>query len=178
MTFKIEIGNKDGRTYHFELKDEAKKESLIGKKIGGIIQGIDIDKVFSGYEFQITGLSDKQGFPARQDIKGQGIKKVLLTYGVGMKRIKKGKKKRKLPKGLRLRKSIHANIVDGNIAQINAKVIKQGSKALDEILGKKEEKKKKEGEKVKVEKKEVKEQIKKEENKEVEEQNKESQKSE
>ena len=91
MTFKIEIGDKDGRTYHFELSDEARKENLIGKKINDIIQGSDIDKVFSGYEFRITGLSDKQGFPARQDIKGQGVKKVLLTYGVGMKRIKKGK---------------------------------------------------------------------------------------
>jgi len=141
MTFKIDIGN-NGKTYHFELNDESREENLIGKKINDVVEGSDIDDSFSGYEFKITGLSDKQGFPARADIKGQGVKRILLTYGVGMKRIKKGKKKKKLPKGLKLRKSIHANVIDENIAQINVKVVKNGEKPLNEILGKGEGKEK------------------------------------
>lgn len=131
MTFKFEIANpKTGKTYHFELSDESTKEKFFGKKIGDRFDGDLLDSKFSGYEFEITGLSDKQGFPALPSLKGTARTKILLSYGIGMRQ--------KRPKGLRKKKTVRHNTIAADIVQINIKVIKQGDKDLDEIFGKKQ----------------------------------------
>ncbi len=131
MTFKFEIANpKTGKTYHFELSEESAKEKFFGKKIGDKFEGSILDSKFSGYEFEITGLSDKQGFPALPNLKGTARKRVLLSYGIGMRQ--------KRPKGLRKKKTVRGNTIAADIVQINVKVVKQGSKDLDEIFGKKQ----------------------------------------
>ncbi len=61
-----------------------------------------------------------------------GRKRILLTKGPGV-RIK-GKD------GTRKRKTVVGNILSPSIAQINLKTLKYGSKPLDELLAKKEEK--------------------------------------
>jgi small subunit ribosomal protein S6e len=134
MPFKINIGTKEGKTYKFETESE----ELVGKALGDKITGKDLTKDFEGYEFEITGTSDKSGFTSMKDIDGIGLKKVLLTYGKGMhKRSKReGKRKRSnpTPGGLRLRKTVRGKIISPAITQINLKLIKEGSKKLKEIF--------------------------------------------
>jgi small subunit ribosomal protein S6e len=134
MSFKINIGTKEGKTYKLEVE----AEGLMEKSLGDKISGKDIYPELDGYEFEITGTSDSSGFTSRADVEGIGLKKVLLTYGKGMhKRSKReGKKKRSnsTPGGLKLRKTIRGKIISSAITQINLKLIKEGSKKLSEIF--------------------------------------------
>lgn len=134
MTFKINIAEKTGKTYKLESEGEA----LISKELHDKIQGNDISKDLEGYEFEITGASDKAGFPSLEIIQGIGLKKVLLSYEKGMKKRpkKEGKIKRSKnrPKGLRLRKTARGKVISEDIVQINLKLLKEGSKKLSVIF--------------------------------------------
>jgi small subunit ribosomal protein S6e len=122
--FKFVVSDKDGRAYQIE-KDQNDCQTIIGKKIS---DRFDADFLgLKGYALQITGGSDKDGFPMRRDIEGSVKKAVLLTYGVGMRNKKKG---------LRKRKTVRGNRITKDIVQINCKVVKQGEKSLSELLGK------------------------------------------
>ena len=136
MPFKINISDK-GKT----AKLETDTEFLEGKKIGDKMQGEEIKAELGGYELEITGTSDKAGFPGKASEEGIGLKRVLLTKGWGMKSRprKEGKrKKRRMPKGLRLRKTVRGNTISKDTIQINLKVIKSGSKKLEEVFPKPE----------------------------------------
>ena len=139
MAFKINIGDKSGKTY----KLEADAPALIDKELKSIIQGKDINSDLEGYEFEISGASDNAGFPALEKVEGIGLKRILLTYGKGMKKRPKyeGKKKRNnnRPKGLRLRKGVRGKVISEAITQINLKVVKAGNKPLEEIFNPKTE---------------------------------------
>jgi len=139
MSFKINIGTKEGKTY----KLEAESEVLMEKSLGDIIPGNDIYPELKGYELEITGTSDSSGFTSMADVEGIGLKRVLMTYGKGMhKRSKKeGKKKRSnsTPKGLKLRKAVRGKLISPAIVQINLKVIKEGDKKLKDIFEKEKE---------------------------------------
>ena len=125
MEIKLDIGTKEGKTYHYELKEKSK--NLLGKKIGDIIKGEEIDKKFAGYEFEITGLSNISGFPGVKGIKTK-VARVLLGYGVGMRQ--------RRPKGLRKKKTVHGEEITDDVVQVNLKVIKEGSTKLSEIIKK------------------------------------------
>ncbi|HLD49360.1 MAG TPA: 30S ribosomal protein S6e [archaeon] len=119
-TFKFVIGHK-GKSYQVE-KDQ--KDALVaGKKIGDIISGEFLG--LSGYELQITGGSDKDGFPMRKDIEGMSRKKILIGKGIGLK---------SKIRGLKRRRSLRGNLIADDIVQINCKVNKEGERAMDEIL--------------------------------------------
>jgi small subunit ribosomal protein S6e len=136
--FKIDIAVKEGKdkgkTFHIESESQA----FIGMKIGDTIKGKDVKSGLEGYEFVITGASDKAGFPALPQIEGAVVKRVVLKYGRGMKQ--------RYPHSLILRKRVHGNTISADISQINLVVKKQGSKMLSEIFGKteKQEEKKEE----------------------------------
>ena len=131
MAFKINISDKTGKTYHLE----AEAEEIIGKDIHDKIEGKEINSDLDGYEFEITGASDKAGFAAIESVEGIGLKKVLLTYGKAMHKKPKGlKKKNKKPEGLRLRKTLRGKTLSQDIVQINLKVLKHGKKHLSEIF--------------------------------------------
>ncbi len=134
MVFKINISNKQGKTFKFE----AEALALIGKQLHDKINGKDISQDLSGYEFEITGASDKSGFTAVKEVEGVGLKKVLLTYGKAMKKRPRKEGKRKLsnknPKGLRLRKTVRGKVISNAISQINLKILKEGGKKLSEIF--------------------------------------------
>ena len=139
MTFKINIGTKEGKT--FKLESEA--QALVGKSLGDKIKGEEISPDLAGYEFEIKGASDKSGFTALESVSGQGLKRVLLSYEKGMKKRPKyeGKKKRSgsKPKGLKLRKTVRGRVISDAIVQINLKISKQGNKKLSEIFEKPKE---------------------------------------
>ncbi len=134
MPFKINISEKSGKTY----KLEKETEELIGKSLHDKIQGKELLPDLEGYEFEITGASDKAGFPALENVEGIGLKKVLLGYGKGMHRRprKEGKKKvsNPRPKGLRLRKTARGRVISPEIVQINLKILKEGGKKLEEVF--------------------------------------------
>ena len=134
MPFKINISEKSGKTF----KIESDAEEILGKSIGEKISGSDISSELNGYEFQISGASDKSGFPLMENVEGVGLKRVLLGYGKGMhsRSRKEGKKKRSnmRPKGLRLRKTVRGKILSGDVSQINLNVLKEGAKKLSEIF--------------------------------------------
>jgi small subunit ribosomal protein S6e len=134
MVFKINIGEKSGKTY----KLEAEAETLVDKTLHDKIQGKEISKDLDGYVFEITGASDSSGFPAIEDVHGFALKGVLLKYGKGMHKRPKREGKKKIsnpkPKGLRLRKTVRGNVISPAIIQVNLKVIKEGSKKLSEIF--------------------------------------------
>jgi len=145
VEFKVVVNNpKDGKSYNVQVTGHH-ANSLIGKKIGDEVDGIFVS--LPGYKLQITGGTDKDGFPMRKDLPGMIRKRLLLTKGVGF---------RPKEKGLRKRKMVHGNTISQNIVQINMKITKQGPRAIEELLAlqKKEEKTTEEKAEEKPEKKE------------------------
>lgn len=133
MAFKINMSDSTGKTFNLE----AEATGLLDKKLGDVITGNEISEDLEGFEFEITGASDKSGFPSMKNIEGFQRKRALLTYGPGMhKRPKReGKKKQSnsTPKGLRLRKLVRGNTISEEMRQINLKVVKAGKKTLTEV---------------------------------------------
>lgn len=128
--FKFVISHA-GKSYQVE-KDH-KDSPVLEKKIGDSVDGGFLG--LAGYELQITGGSDKDGFPMRKDIEGIGRKKIVVTRGTGFRGTH----------GLRRRKLLRGNTVSLEISQINCRVLKQGEKSVEELLGKKEKGEEKEG---------------------------------
>jgi small subunit ribosomal protein S6e len=136
MVFKINLSYK-GKTAKFETDSEDFIDKIIGERISCEVINPDL----AGYEAEITGTSDKAGFPGLKNISGPGLKRELLTFGVGMHIKPKGLSKKPVaaPDGLRLRKTVRGNTISPDTVQINMKVVKEGSKKFEEILPKKEE---------------------------------------
>tara|TARA_Y100000310_G_scaffold336262_1_gene420318 strand:- start:374 stop:940 length:567 start_codon:yes stop_codon:yes gene_type:complete len=135
MAFKINISHK-GKTY----KVETESETLVGTNIGDKINGKDVSEELSDYELEITGTSDKAGFPGFKNLKGSNLRKVLVTYGPGMKNRpkKEGKKPTPNNKGLKLRKTFRGSEISSSTIQINIKVLKEGPKKFDTLVKPKE----------------------------------------
>jgi small subunit ribosomal protein S6e len=130
--FKIVVSDpKTRRTYQKEVGE--KESGLMGRKIGDKVKGDFLG--LHGYEFQVTGGSDKQGFPMRQDIPGAARKKMLLTGGPGFHPTEGGERRRKIVRG---------NTVSEEIAQVNMKAVVHGKDSLAKLFGKEEKEEKKE----------------------------------
>lgn len=119
---------KDGKSYQTPVSGHH-ANSLIGKKIGDVVDGIFVG--LPGFKLEITGGSDKDGFPMRKDLPGPRRKKLLISKSTGFKP-KKG--------GLRRRKNVRGNSIAPDTLQINMKITQHGMKPASELL-KKEEKK-------------------------------------
>ena len=130
VEFKAVINDgKDGRSYQVPVTGHH-ANSLIGKKIGDVVDGIFVG--LPGYKLTITGGSDKDGFPMRKDLPGVKRRKILLTNSVGFDTTEQG---------LRRRKSVRGSAISPETSQLNLKVTQAGSKPLEELI-KAEEKKK------------------------------------
>ena len=133
MAIKVNISDKDGKTYKVEVEPSV----LEGKELLETIKGEDLSSDLTGYEFVITAASDKSGFMSRAEIDGVGMKKILLGYGKGMHKKPKGDKKiGTKPSGLRLRKTVRGKVLSMDTRQVNTKVTKVGTKKLSEIYAK------------------------------------------
>jgi small subunit ribosomal protein S6e len=104
-----------------EVADD-KAAAFYGKKIGEEFDGGMAG--LPGYKLKITGGSDRDGFPMRPEVSGQGRKKLLLSGGPGIHVTRKG---------LRLVKAVVGNTVSARTAQLNSKVVEYGGKPLDEL---------------------------------------------
>jgi small subunit ribosomal protein S6e len=154
--YKIVVSDpKTRRTYQKEVP--YKESGLLGRKIRDMVKGDFFG--LPGYELQITGGSDKQGFPMRQNLQGIGRKRALLTGGPGFHPLRKGERRRKLVRG---------NTLSEEIVQVNMKVVTHGKDSLAKLFGKEEAKEEKKEHKERTEeKKEAKTEEKKEEHKEA-----------
>jgi len=121
MVFKINISDK-GKAWRIESENSL----LVGKSVGEVIKGEEIKPELSGYELEITGGSDNAGFPLFDEVEGVYLKKVLLTKGFGMKKAK--------PHGLRKRKTVRGKVISEAVTLVNMKVLKAGSKKLEEVF--------------------------------------------
>ena len=132
MPFKLNLAEKNGKTW----KLESTSETLIGKHVGENLKGSDISADLEGYELTIAGASDNAGFPHKKDVEGPELKRVLLTKGWGMHKRprREGKKKRYTPKGIRLRKNVRCSRLSEKTSQINLVINKQGHKKLAEMF--------------------------------------------
>ena len=120
---------KIGKSYQTEV-DANKSKAFYGLKIGNEIDGSLLG--LTGYKVKITGGTDKDGFPMRKDVHGTERKRILISSGPGFKKKRKGERRRK---------GVRGNTISEFIEQVNVKVTKEGAKKLEEIYGKKEEKK-------------------------------------
>lgn len=121
--FKLVLGAKDGKCYQKEIKSPQADE-LLKKKIGDTINGDTIG--YAGYEFLVTGGSDKCGFPMRKGIQAPR-KRILIGKSVGFDG--KNRHGTKQP-GLLQRTTVCGERVTKIIHQVNMKVLKEGPEAL------------------------------------------------
>lgn len=131
VEFKVVVNNTKNGKSHNILVSGHHANSLIGKKINDEVDGIFVS--LPGYKLQITGGTNKDGFPMRADLPGTSRRKLLLSKGLGFKPKENGKRKKK---------SLRGNTINPDIVQINMKVIKHSSKPIEDII--KQEKKKEE----------------------------------
>ena len=118
--FKVIVSDPaDGTSQSMEL-EESQAVPLIGRKLGETIDGAAVR--LSGYKLQITGGSDKDGFPMRPNIHGGVRVGAILSGGVGFHSTRKGERKRKTVRG---------NVITDSIVQVNMKVLEKpkGKKA-------------------------------------------------
>jgi small subunit ribosomal protein S6e len=128
--FKIVVSDPKSRKA-FQKEIEQKASGFMGKRIGDKVKGDSLG--IAGYEFEVTGGSDAQGFPMRRDVEGIARKRLLLAMGPGFHPESRGQRKRK---------SIRGNTVSASTSQINVKIVTYGSKPIEELIGKKEKKEK------------------------------------
>lgn len=127
-TFKFVIADPKTRKSYKVEKDQNEVAGLVGKKIGEKFNGDLVG--LKGYEIVITGGTDKDGFPMHPNVHGMVKKKIILS-GPPCFHPKR--------KGMRKRKMIVGNTLTKTIAQVNCKIVKQGPKGPEELLGKKDQ---------------------------------------
>ena len=129
MEFKVVISDPETGKAYQKVVSGANANKLVGKEIGDVINGTLVE-LPPDYELQITGGTDKDGFPMRPDIPGGIRKRILLSGGVGYRPKEKGVRKRKMVRG---------RMITRDIVQINVKVVKKGKVPLEEFFKKEEQ---------------------------------------
>lgn len=127
--FKIIISDPETGTSKTVELEETRAIPLIGRRIGETIDGTILGLI--GHKVQITGGSDRDGFPMRPDVHGGVRRRVILSGGVGFNPQNEGQRERKTVRG---------NVITDEIVQVNTKIVeKPKSKPAKE--GKKEKEK-------------------------------------
>jgi len=128
--FKVIISDPESGTSKIVELEETRTVPLIGRRIGEIIDGAIVG--LPGHKLQITGGSDRDGFPMRRNVHGGVRRKIILSGGTGFNPQKEGERRRKMVRG---------NIITEEIVQVNLKVIEKPKKAKEDKTAKKKQKK-------------------------------------
>jgi len=124
VDFRVVVSDAStGKAYQIEVSDTS-ANAFMGKAIGSEVDGSTVG--LSGYTLQITGGSDKGGFPMRRTLPGSKRKKLLVTGGSGFHPDEDG---------IRKRRSIRGNAIAGDIVQINTVVKDYGASPIESMLG-------------------------------------------
>ncbi|MGQ0797203.1 MAG: 30S ribosomal protein S6e [Methanobacteriota archaeon] len=119
--FKAVIADpKSGRTHKRDITGHY-ANALVGKKIGEDVDGLFVG--LPGYKLQITGGSDKDGFPMRRDLPGPRRKRLILSGGTGFHPTRPG---------VRKKKTVRGNAVSPDILQLNMKIVQRGPKSIED----------------------------------------------
>src|SRR3972149_6034248 len=116
--FKVIISEPETGTSKAIELEESRATPLIGRKVGETMDGSIVD--LSGRTVQITGGSDKDGFPMRPSVHGGVRRRVVLSGGVGFNPQSDGARRRKTGRG--------KGITD-EIVQINIKILEKTKRA-------------------------------------------------
>jgi small subunit ribosomal protein S6e len=127
-----------GRSAQVEVALD-KAAVLLNKKIGETVDGTVIG--LTGYKLQITGGSDRSGFPMEKSMSGTAKVKVFRSLGNSGRN-----------KGQYRRENKRGNMISPDTEQVNLVITEYGDKRIEEIFPKKEKK----AEEKKEEKKEAK----------------------
>lgn len=127
VEFKLSISD-GGKAYAKTLADP-QSAGLLGRKLGEDVGGEPLG--LPGYQFKITGGTDKSGFPMRADLPGARQMKLLVGEGLGFHPERHGTRDRRTYRG---------NTISEDTAQINLIVTARGSSKLEELLAEKTEK--------------------------------------
>lgn len=111
----------------------ARAVPLIGRRIGETVDGSVVG--LSGNKLQITGGSDKDGFPMRPNIHGGVRARAILSGGVGFHSKQQGERRRKTLRG---------NVITEEIVQVNMKIVEKPKKAIKPKEPRKKRKRRKE----------------------------------
>jgi len=116
--FKVIVSDPEaGKSKVVELEG-TRAAPLVGRRLGEVIEGVAVG--MSGQKLQITGGSDKDGFPMRPNVHGGVRVNVILTEGVGFHPKREGERRRK---------TIRGNVITEEIVQVNMKVVEKPKKA-------------------------------------------------
>jgi small subunit ribosomal protein S6e len=129
--FKVIVSDPQTGASNVVELEETRATPLIGRRVGETIDGTVVN--LAGYKTQITGGSDKDGFPMNPSVHGGVRRRVVLSGGVGFN---------PSDKGLRKRKTIRGNIITDEIVQINLKIVERpkGAKGIEKPQPKQEKK--------------------------------------
>ncbi len=119
--FKVIISDPETGTSRVVELEESRAASLVGRRIGEIVEGAVVD--LPAHKLQIVGGSDKDGVPMRPSVHGGVRRNVVLAYGVGFNPKKEGERKRKTVRG---------NVITDEIVQVNTKIVEKPKKPKDE----------------------------------------------
>jgi len=112
IIFKVVVSDpKTGRSIQVQTKDE----SLVGKKIGDIIDGSIVN--LDGYKLRITGGSGFEGATMVNYV--EGMNKKYVWYNENKK--------------VRVKKMVRGNTISPEIVQINTKIEEYGNKDFNQI---------------------------------------------
>lgn len=119
--FKVTISDpEDGSSSSVEVEGN-RAVPLVGRKIGEVIDGTIL--ALQGHKLQITGGSDKDGFPMRPSVHGGVRLHTILGGGSGFK---------PKEKGARRRKTVRGNTITEDIVQINMKILEKPAKTAEQ----------------------------------------------
>jgi small subunit ribosomal protein S6e len=116
--FKVIVSDPEGGKSKVVELDGAKAVPLLGRKLGEAIDGSVLG--MSGRRLQITGGSDKDGFPMRPNVHGGVRVSVIVSKSVGFHPHSEGE---------RQRKTLRGNVITDDIVQINMKVTEKPRQA-------------------------------------------------
>jgi len=135
--FKVIISDSETGKSRFVEVEGAQAVPLVGRKLGEVIDGSVVK--MPGHKLEITGGSDKDGFPMRPNVHGGVRVRAILSEGVGFHPSQNGE---------RQRRTIRGNVITEDIVQINMKIVEKLKKEEKPKRKKKEiekEEKKEEG---------------------------------
>jgi len=116
--FKVIVSDPEGGKSKVVELEGARAVPLLGRRLRESIDGSVVG--MSGRKLQITGGSDKDGFPMRLNIHGGVRVSVVVSKGIGFHPQREGE---------RQRKTLRGNVITEDIVQVNMKVVEKPKKA-------------------------------------------------
>jgi small subunit ribosomal protein S6e len=121
VEFKLVVS--EGATSYARSVAEPQAAGFLGKRIGESVGGDLLG--LTGYTLQITGGTDRSGFPLRSDLPGSRQVRLFVGQGFGFDAPRHG---------MRRRRTFRGGAISEDTVQINLRVDQKGAKPLAELF--------------------------------------------